>query len=231
MKLWIDSLDGLRDPWPLSGTETTGIDPVFWSPDSKFVAYGRSGQLMKVGVSGGAPQPVCQLAGEPIGGAWNRDEVIVVGNTAGGLLKCAASGGAVATTVTAPSSEGELHIFPSFLPDGKRFIYSRISRAAPDKSGVFVGSLADDTTRQNNERRLLTGFSAAYVPSRNSVPGQILLMLEAVLYAQRFDDRHMAPVGDAVPIAPQVGSFLISRSSASPPGACWCPRRPTRIRS
>jgi hypothetical protein len=99
-------------------------------------------------------------------------------------------------------------LFPSFLPDGKRFIYSRISRAAPEKSGIFVGSLADDPTRQNNERRLLTGFCAAYVPSRNSVPGQILYMLEGVLYAQRFDDRQMAPVGDALPIAPQVGSFL-----------------------
>ena len=59
------------------------------------------------------------------------------------------------------------------------------------------------------ENRLLaTGFGAAYIGSRNSDPGQILFMRDGVLNAQPFDDRRLAPAGDAVPIAAPVGSFL-----------------------
>jgi len=209
VKLWLHSLDSM-EVRPLPGTETVGIAPPFWSPNSAFIAYDRGGELMKVSISGGAPQPVCQLKGLAVGGAWNDDDVIVVGNARGGLGTCSASGGAAAVSITIPSStsENEIHLFPSFLPDGKHFLYSRISRTAPEKSGVFVGSLASDAAAQSGEKLLQTGFSAAYVAKRNSIPGQILFMLDGVLYAQRFDDRRLVLIGDRVPLVQRVGSFL-----------------------
>ena len=209
VKIWILSLDG-RDPRPVSGTETVSIAPPFWSPDSAFIAYDQVGQLMKVSISGGAPQPVCRHPGLAVGGTWNDHDVIVVGTTTGGLMRCLAAGGAAAEPITSgsPTSSDEISLFPSFLPGGQRFLYLRISRAAPEKSGLFVGSLADDPAVERRERLLQTGFSAAYVPGRNSVPAQILFMLEGVLYTQRFDDRQLVLMGDRQPVAPQVGSFL-----------------------
>jgi eukaryotic-like serine/threonine-protein kinase len=208
VRLWVRSLDAL-DARPLSGTDSKATYlPPFWSPDSTFIAYDAGGQLMKVSVSGGAPQVVCQLRGPAVGGSWHAD-VIVVGNVAGGLMKCPASGGA-ASSVTSPSStsEHEIDLFPSFLPDGQHFLYSRISRTAPENSGVFVGSLADDAARHIEQRLLATGFGAVYIGSRNSAPGQILFMRDGVLYAQSFDDRRLALAGRAVPVAAPIGSFL-----------------------
>ena len=150
---------------------------------------------------------VLQLA---VGGAWNDDDVIVVGDSRGGLMKCSASGGApVPVPVTTPSSTSgdEIHIFPSFLPDGKHFLYSRIFRTAPERSGVFMGSLAVDPARQSAIRLVTTGFGAAYVPSRRSTPGHILFMRDGALSAQPFDDGRLEPYGDAVRVAASVGSF------------------------
>ena len=51
-------------PQPLSGTEVAlgGLTPpMFWSPDSRFIAFDAGGQLKKIDVRGGAPQKVCDL--------------------------------------------------------------------------------------------------------------------------------------------------------------------------
>ena len=53
---------------------------MFWSPDSRFIAFDAGGQLKKMDVRGGAPQTVCELPTLAVGGSWNRDDVIVVGN-------------------------------------------------------------------------------------------------------------------------------------------------------
>jgi serine/threonine-protein kinase len=51
--IWIRSLDRLQ-PDKLSGTEhTTG--GLFWSPDSRFLAFTAGGRLRKIEVAGGAP--------------------------------------------------------------------------------------------------------------------------------------------------------------------------------
>ena len=50
--------------------------PPFWSPDSRFVAYGHEGKLMKLDITGGAPQPICN-APLVIGGSWNRNQTII----------------------------------------------------------------------------------------------------------------------------------------------------------
>jgi hypothetical protein len=53
---------------------------LFWSPDSRFIAFDAAGQVKKIDVRGGAPQKVCDLPTLAVGGAWNRDDVIIVGN-------------------------------------------------------------------------------------------------------------------------------------------------------
>jgi hypothetical protein len=90
VRLWVRSMDALAVQ-PLSGTEVAlGAvkPPMFWSPDSRFVAFDAAGQLKKVDVRGGAPQKVCDLPGLAVGGAWNRDDVIIVGSP--GEVSCGA---------------------------------------------------------------------------------------------------------------------------------------------
>src|SRR6185369_4645886 len=72
---------------PLAGTENVGA--FFWAPDSDSVAFTSEGRLKVVRISGGAPQTIAPLPpaigfSTPLGGAWNRDGIILLG-TAGGI--------------------------------------------------------------------------------------------------------------------------------------------------
>ena len=59
---------------PLAGTE--GAEAPFWSPDSRFIAFGASGKLKKIAASGGLVHTLCD-ARVVLGGSWNRNDVIV----------------------------------------------------------------------------------------------------------------------------------------------------------
>ena len=94
VRLWVRSLDA-SEARPLPGTEVALgalVPPMFWSPDSRFVAFDAIGQLKKVDVTGGSPQTVCAVTGV-IGGSWSPNGVIVVGSPQGGISRCPASGG------------------------------------------------------------------------------------------------------------------------------------------
>ena len=57
-RLWIRSMDSLESR-PLAGTE--GAVSPFWSPDSRFIAFGVGNKLKRMDVSGGPVQTVCEL--------------------------------------------------------------------------------------------------------------------------------------------------------------------------
>ena len=88
-----------------------------------------------------------------VGGSWNRDGDIIVGNSVGGLLRVRETGGA-ASPITAldPSRKEEVHLLPSFLPDGRHFVYLRVSPGAPEASGAYVGTLDAKPEAQSTQR-------------------------------------------------------------------------------
>src|SRR5262249_44326806 len=56
--------------------------PPFWSPDSRLIAFqGGDSKLKTLDVSGGPPQTLSAMPGVAVGGSWNRDGDIIVGNT------------------------------------------------------------------------------------------------------------------------------------------------------
>jgi eukaryotic-like serine/threonine-protein kinase len=213
VRLWVRSMDALTVR-PLSGTEVAVggvIPPMFWSPDSRFVAFDAAGELKKVDVRGGAPQKVCDLHGLAIGGAWNRDDVIIVGSPGGALMRCPASGGTASVVTQPDSSRGDTaHVFPSFLPDGRHLLYLSVSRKAPESSGVYLRALESGSGDSADRRILATPFGAAYVPDAASGVGRILFVRDAALYAQLFDERRLELSGNAVRVAEPIGSFLDS---------------------
>jgi Tol biopolymer transport system component len=194
---------------PLPGTEVFGpAPPPFWSPDSRFLAFDGGNKLKKVDVAGGPTETLCELPGVPVGGAWNGDGEIIVGNTAGGLLRIRDTGGvAIPLTMLDASRKEEYHLLPSFLPDGRHFVYLRISPSTPEDSGTYVGSLEQKPEEQDMQRLMPYAVGLAYAPAPASRTGHLLFVREGTLVAQPFDPERRALAGRAVPVAERVGTF------------------------
>ena len=142
---------------------TQGATFPFWSPDSRFIGFFADGRLKKIEVTGGPVLTLCE-APAPYGGAWSRAGVILFGQVARGLFRISATGGEV-TPVTTPDRSRLVnsHPYPTFLPDGRHFLYC-ISSGQKETRGVYLGSL-DETVN----RRLLDDFTLIkYMPA---VPG------------------------------------------------------------
>ena len=207
LRLWIHALDSM-EAQSLPGTDQSRPGIPYWSPDSRFIAYGAGGKLRRVDVAGGPAQDICDLSGYGIGGSWNRDDMIVFGdfNASNKIMKVPARGG-VPTPVTELNSQDICTIYPMFLPDGRHFLYLRRS-SIPDVTGIYVGSL-DAKPEEQNPRRLLASTSLiVYAPSQDSASGQLLFLRGKTLMAQQFDCERLELTGDPVSVVENVGSYL-----------------------
>jgi hypothetical protein len=121
--LWVRGLDDL-EATRLEHTE--GATYPFWSPDSSFIGFLAGGKLKKMSRSGGQVQPICDVQIPGRGAAWSPNGTIVFsGHGEGGIARVSDAGG-VATQVTKPRDENDLHRYPHFLPDGERFLFLNI---------------------------------------------------------------------------------------------------------
>ena len=202
--LWIRPLASL-EPRPLSGTENVSGAAVFWSPDNRFIAFQAGTKLRKIDISGRPPQDICDTSVFMLGGAWNRDDMVIFGTVGDGIMQVPASGG-VPTFITTRAGGNGVHAFPSFLPDGRHFIYLR----AAEDPGIYVGSVDAKPEQQSSKRIVPTPLMAGYAPSVDRAIGQLLFMRESSLLAQPFDERRLEPIGEPIPIAKQVGSYFLS---------------------
>ena len=208
-RLWIRAMDSI-ELRSLPGSEAFGVavPPPFWSPDSRFIVFDTGGTLKKFDVSGGPPQTLGDLKSLAVGGSWNREGDIIVGNLDGGLLRVRDTGGAATpVTVLDPARKEEFHLLPTFLPDGRHFVYLRISPSAPENSGTFLGTLDAKPHEQSATPLLPYALGITYAPSTDSGPGHLLFLREGTLLAQPFDSTQLALSGTAVPVAERVDSF------------------------
>jgi serine/threonine protein kinase/Tol biopolymer transport system component len=194
----------------LAGDEiATGPPPIFfWSPDSRFVAYFAEGKLKKAPVDGGPAQVICALPPAiNYTGTWSQSGVILFGAaTREGttLWRVSASGGQpVQLPGVAAADAPPQAFFPSFLPDGRRYLAMR--PAASDRGAeVFVGTL--DSTE-----RVPLALSS---PPRYASAGFLLFVRDGHLLAQRFDVRHLTLSGEPLVIVEDlydaVGQFSTS---------------------
>ena len=181
---------------------------LFWSPDSRQIAYVSGGRLKKVEAIGGPPQDIAPAEGFA-GGTWNADGTIVFGS-AKGLFSVSAEGGTPAAITTLDKGETG-HYWPHFLPDGRHFIYQAWSADAKNRA-LYVGTLGE-----KERTRLMAGeTNVAYAE-----PGYLLFHREATVFARRFDAEAQQFTGDAVQLAGGVAfdsatgrsSFAASRGS------------------
>jgi DNA-binding winged helix-turn-helix (wHTH) protein len=214
-RLWVRALDEPA-PHAVPGSEAFLVPPAMWSPAGDEIVFGNTPLLKRVTLPQGTPQDICRIQAIAVGGSWHRNDVLVIGNPAGPILRCSASAGGTATPITRPSRPSEIHLMPSFLPDGRHFLYLRVDRAAPERSGVYIGD-ANGGAPESEKHLLATGFDATYVPAADSGFGVVVFLRDRALFAQRFDDRRQELLGDPVRLATNVGSFIdYAFFSASP---------------
>jgi eukaryotic-like serine/threonine-protein kinase len=208
-RMWLRALDSV-EVRPLAGTESGNNlpPPVFWSPDSRFIAFSSTpgpfapGQLKKLDIAGGPPQTICNVPASVPGGTRNRDGVIVFGaNSSPGLLRVSAAGGVATPVTVVDRSRGELaHRFPHFLPDARHFLYLRIS-SRPENSGIYTGSIDAMPEAQSLKPVMLSNRQAMYAASPGGGPGHLLFLRDTTLFAQPFDPGRLELSGEAVPVA------------------------------
>jgi eukaryotic-like serine/threonine-protein kinase len=194
-QLWIRAINS-TNAQPLLGTDDA--DYPFWSPDSRSIAFFADGKLKKIDASGGPAQTLSDVPTLTArGGTWNRDGVIVFGAAAGPLRRVSSAGGTPSLLTELDLSGGEVaHRNPSFLPDGRHFLF--FVQGRQDKQGIYLGSL--ETKRG---ALLVRGDSSGvYAP-----PGYLIFARERTLMGQRFDVQTLALGGDAFPVAEPVGLY------------------------
>jgi eukaryotic-like serine/threonine-protein kinase len=179
---------------PLAGTDDA-IYP-FWSADSREIGFFADGKLKKISADGGPPQTLCDAANGR-GGTWNKDGMIVFAPATTQPLSSISAGGGTPAPASKlnPSQEENSHRWPSFLPDGKHFLYWARSARGGAESIVYLGELGSLQARVI----LKNESTAAYASDH------LLFLRDQTLLAQPFNPTRMELSGDAVPIAEHVG--------------------------
>jgi len=201
IRIWVRDLETL-EARPLNGTE--GAGSLMWSPDSRAIAFGVGQQLKKVDIAGGPPLTLCASPNTVGSGAWSKSGMIVFGGRGAGPLRQVSEAGGAPSPVTELEGGG-YHSFPSFLADGRHFVYYR-SAGGVEKAGIYLGSLDSKPHDQSSKRMLATSFGAVYGPSPNGGSGRVLFLRDGTLMAQPFDEKRLEFAGEAVPVAEHVGS-------------------------
>jgi Tol biopolymer transport system component/tRNA A-37 threonylcarbamoyl transferase component Bud32 len=196
-RIWVRPLDALQ-AHALAGTE--GTRRVFWSQDSRFLAFFADGKLQKIDVSGGPPQKICDAPGGA-DGTWSPQGVILFDGTGPDpIQRVPAAGGVPVAIVGRDPKRKEIQVgWPEFLPDGRHFLYMAATER-PENSMYRIASLDSKETRP---------FAPAQSLITYVEPGYLLYLREKTLVAQPFDAKAVKTTGEPVPIAEHIGTDAV----------------------
>ncbi len=192
LQLWVRPMDALESR-VLPGTE--GASFPFWSPDGQRLGFFAQGKLKTIGLAGGPPQSLCDaISGR--GGSWSRDGTILFSaSNLSPILRIASTGGSPVPVTMVPADVNEGHRYPSFLPDGRHFLFN-VGTTRADAAGVYVGSLDG-----GEPVRLLPDVTNALYAARPGGRGLLVFRRDRTLTAQRFDPDALETEGDMFPVA------------------------------
>jgi serine/threonine-protein kinase len=116
-RLYIRAMD--RDtPTPVSGSETAHF-PAF-SPDARWLGFILNSRLLRVRVTGGTPEPICDVGGLSHWSWLGIDDAIFI--DASGMKRCSTTGD---VSMVLASDSTESFQFPHALPDGRHVLFGR----------------------------------------------------------------------------------------------------------
>jgi serine/threonine protein kinase len=190
-EIWLRRLDSFTSR-PLSGTGDVLMP--FWSPDSRSLGFFAAGKLKRIETIDGSIETITDVAGVPRGASWGSRDVIVFSvGTPPTLARVSAGGGEVTPIVMRGNAFAR---WPSFLPDGRHFLYVGRLRSEVDMIGVLVGSIEPGFEPRSV---VASDSNAAFAP-----PGVLLFMRGERLMQQRFDPDRLEVSGDATPVVEDV---------------------------
>jgi eukaryotic-like serine/threonine-protein kinase len=183
-----------RETRALSGT--TAARQPFWSPDGQWIGFFARRKLQKIAALGG---PVTDIADAPDarGGAWSSMGVIVFqpNYRDSPLLRVSDRGGRTQPVTKIDFALDDVsHRWPSFLPDGRHFLYLTVS-VNDGRRGVYIGSL--DETTERPRPIFLSDSGAIYAPGASRSDGSILSANDGRIEVRPFDATRLVVTGDA----------------------------------
>ncbi|HEV2666680.1 MAG TPA: hypothetical protein VG324_17310, partial [Blastocatellia bacterium] len=171
----------------------------------RFIGFFADLRLKKIEVTGGPVQILCD-APSPNGGAWSHAGVILFRRPAVGLFRISATGGEVTPVTTLDRQRPEMdHLYPTFLPDGRHFLYS-ITSGQKETSGVYLGSLDGAVNRRLLDVFTVIKYVAAGPGERGSGAGWLVYGRDGALLARPFDISRLDFTGEPFSLSDKVGS-------------------------
>jgi serine/threonine protein kinase len=143
--LWVRPLAG-DAAQRLDGTQ--GAMHPFWSPDGQSIGFFAGGKLRRIAATGG-PVSVLADAGNPRGGTWGANDVIVyTPDFQMALSKVNVQSGTATPATVLDKQKYTTHRWPWFLPDGKHFIFLATSHLGGDakQNGIYFASVDSTET-------------------------------------------------------------------------------------
>jgi serine/threonine protein kinase/Tol biopolymer transport system component len=197
LQLWLRPLDSFTSQ-PLAGTEMGGAP--FWSPDGRYIGFFADNKLKKLDTVSGVVEILWPEALPYGGGTWNQQGVILFkpGGGKRGLWRINAAGGQPESVPESVNEEGGG--FPSFLPDGKHYLFffggSQIAR---EQQGLYVGSL------DGKVRKMLLAAPNTVMRAVWAAPGYILYSPDrSTLVARAFDSDRLEWQGEPFRLADNI---------------------------
>lgn len=177
--------------------DTVGVHTVFWAPDSQSIYFTRQGKLRRLALETGAQVALGDAPSFLISGAQLSPGRLML-STNHGSYSGSPSGGT-------PEPVKESYSWPQPLPGGEHVLTvtwdGKIGRYR-----ALVRRLSDGSPAA----WLLEADSRVVYASSQMAPGRGYLMYVQAgnLVARRFDPRSLRVIGEAMPVASQVYSFL-----------------------
>ena len=197
--LWLRSMTS-GNTVPLPDTQNASFP--FWSPDSRYVAFFADGKLKRLDPSSGTSETICD-AGDPRGGSWSKDGVILfTPSSTDGLYSVPVAGGEIKQVTSLDQKRGDgTHRWPFFLPDGRHFLFYDGTDDA-GVAGIYLGSLDSHNTTFLTR----SDVSGVYDPA-----GYLLFTRQSRIMVQKFDAKALKLLGEPISIADRVAPGTVSQ--------------------
>jgi Tol biopolymer transport system component len=192
----------------LPGTEGA-VEP-FWSPDSGALGFFAGGRLMRLDLQTLASSVLADDATGG-GGSWSSAGSIVFARRFGAsALWTIPVVGGTATPFTRLEPTDTNHLWPRFLPDGRRVLYHVLGRETGDPTGIFVSDLAGGPRRALVHSPPETSDTRPDFPLRGYLAsGRLIVLQKDVAVAHAFNSERLEVSGEPVRIVDRVGRHVI----------------------
>ena len=192
-QLFIRNIDSL-DVQPLAGTEKTEAQPLFGT-NSRWLLFASGGHLKKLDLDTRTIETISDYSNY---GSSINDEGSVLYVSGNVIVMKPREGAARAVTLLDRTAKEQTHRWPTFLPDGKHFLYvARADADAPRPGVLYLASI------ESSKRIAVTDslFRSVYCD------GYLFLPRETKLMAFPFDARRGAITGEGVVVAEKINTF------------------------